>query len=77
MATIWVPSQRRNHFRSSGLCTNQTGWLWCSKADCPKLGRKKSYDLILKETQENEEDGELEHLIKEGVAPEADIDEEK
>ena len=46
---------------------------WCSKADCPKLGRKKSYDLILKETQENE-DGELEHLIKEGVAPE-DIDE--
>lgn len=48
---------------------------WCSKADCPKLGRKKSYDLILKETQENE-DGELEHLIKEGVAPE-DINEEE
>lgn len=48
---------------------------WCSKSDCPKLGRKKSYDLILKETQENE-DGELEHLIKEGVAPEDVNDEE-
>ena len=46
---------------------------WCSKSDCPKLGRKTTYDVILKETQENE-DGELEHLIKEGVAPE-DIDE--
>ena len=48
---------------------------WCSKSDCPKLGRKTTYDVILKETQENEK-GELEHLIKEGVAPE-DIDEEK
>lgn len=43
---------------------------WCSKPDCPRLGRKSSYDVILKETKENE-DGELEHLIMEGVTKES------
>jgi len=43
--------------------------VWCSKSDCPKLGRKATYDVVLKEQEENE-DGKLESIIKTGLAPE-------
>lgn len=49
---------------------------WCSKSDCPKLGRKEVYDVVLNEKQENTE-GELENIILLGVTDEADIDESK
>jgi len=41
---------------------------WCSKSDCPKLGRKTTYDVVLREQQENA-DGELENIIQLGVQP--------
>lgn len=50
--------------------------IWCSKSDCPKLGRKEVYDVVLNETEENA-DGELEQIIKLGVTPAAEIDESK
>ena len=49
---------------------------WCSKSDCPKLGRKEVYDVVLNEKQENI-DGELENIILLGVTDEAEIDESK
>ena len=49
---------------------------WCAKSDCPKLGRKQVYDVVLSEKQENS-DGELENIIMLGVTDEAEIDEEK
>jgi len=49
---------------------------WCSKSDCPKLGRKQVYDVVLSEKEENS-DGELENIIMLGVTDEAEIDEEK
>ena len=49
---------------------------WCSKSDCPKLGRKQVYDVVLSEKQENS-DGELENIIMLGVTDEAEIDEDK
>ncbi len=49
---------------------------WCSKSDCPKLGRKQVYDVVLSEKEENS-DGELENIIMLGVTDEAQIDEEK
>ena len=49
---------------------------WCSKSDCPKLGRKQVYDVVLSEKEENS-DGELENIIMLGVTEEAEIDEEK
>lgn len=63
VSSVWVVHQ-----------PNRTA-TWCSKSDCPKLGRSKSYDLILKETKENSE-GELEHLIREGV-PEGDVNDDE
>ena len=39
---------------------------WCPSPDCPTLGRKSTYDIILNDAKEND-DGELEHLIMEGV----------
>jgi len=39
---------------------------WCSKSDCPKLGRKTTYDVVLREQQENA-DGELENIIQLGI----------
>jgi len=50
--------------------------IWCSKSDCPKLGRKEVYDVVLDETEETA-DGELEQIIKLGVTAEAEIDESK
>lgn len=47
---------------------------WCSKSDCPKLGRKTTYDVVLREKQENA-DGELENIIQLGVQPDYVIDE--
>ena len=26
---------------------------WCSKSDCPKLGRKKTYDMVLSDQEQN------------------------
>lgn len=49
---------------------------WCSKSDCPKLGRKKTYDVVLSD-QETNTDGELESIILLGVTDEAEIDESK
>ena len=49
---------------------------WCSKSDCPNLGRKQVYDVVLSDKQENT-DGELENIILLGVTDEADIDESK
>ena len=49
---------------------------WCSKSDCPKLGRKQVYDVVLSEKEKNS-DGELENIIMLGVTDEAEIDEEK
>ena len=49
---------------------------WCSKSDCPKLGSKQVYDVVLSEKEENS-DGELENIIMLGVTDEAQIDEEK
>ncbi len=49
---------------------------WCSKSDCPKLGRKQVYDVVLSEKEENS-DGELENIIMLGVTDEAEIDEDK
>jgi hypothetical protein len=49
---------------------------WCSKSDCPKLGRKKTYDVVLSDQEENT-DGELENIILLGVTDEAEIDESK
>ena len=49
---------------------------WCSKSDCPKLGRKKTYDVVLSD-QETNTDGELENIILLGVTDEAEIDESK
>jgi len=50
--------------------------IWCSKSDCPKLGRKEVFDVVMSDTEENS-DGELEQIIKLGVTSEADIDESK
>ena len=50
--------------------------IWCPKSDCPKLGRKEVYDVVLDETEENA-DGELEQVIKLGVTADAEIDEDK
>lgn len=49
---------------------------WCPKSDCPKLGRKEVFDVVLAETEENA-DGELEQIIKLGVTTDAEIDEDK
>ena len=49
---------------------------WCSKSDCPKLGRKKTYDMVLSD-QETNTDGELENIILLGVTDEAEVDESK
>ena len=49
---------------------------WCSKSDCPKLGRKKTYDVVLSDQEENI-DGELENIILLGVTDEAEIEESK
>ena len=38
---------------------------WCSKIDCPALGRKTSYDVV------REVDGEAESIIQTGVSEEA------
>jgi len=48
---------------------------WCSKSDCPKLGRKTTYDVVLREKQENA-DGELENIIQLGVQADY-VDDEK
>lgn len=48
---------------------------WCSKSDCPKLGRKTTYDVVLKEKEETE-DGELANIIKQGVPSEDFSDED-
>ena len=37
---------------------------WCSKSDCPKLGRKTTYDIVTK-------DKDLEEVITQGVSEEA------
>ncbi len=49
---------------------------WCSKSDCPKLGRKQVYDVVLSDKEENV-DGELENIILLGVTDEAELDESK
>ena len=49
---------------------------WCPKSDCPKLGRKQVYDVVLSDKEENV-DGELENIILLGVTDEADVDESK
>lgn len=49
---------------------------WCSKSDCPKLGRKQVFDIVLDE-KEQTEDGDLEDIILLGVTEEADIEESK
>jgi hypothetical protein len=36
---------------------------WCSKSDCPKLGRETTYDVVKK-------DADLEDIIKQGVSEE-------
>ena len=41
--------------------------VWCSKTDCPLLGREVTYDVVKEEEQE---DGELEAVIKTGVSEE-------
>ncbi len=37
--------------------------VWCSKSDCPKLGRKSSYDVVIN-------DDDLGEIIKTGVSKE-------
>lgn len=49
---------------------------WCAKSDCPKLGRKQTYDMVMSDQEENT-DGELENIILLGVTDEAEIDESK
>jgi len=49
---------------------------WCSKSDCPKLGRKQVYDVVLTDKEQNA-DGELENIILLGVTEDADVDESK
>lgn len=41
--------------------------VWCSKTDCPLLGREVSYDVM---KEEEAEDGELEAIIKHGLSEE-------
>jgi len=41
--------------------------VWCSKTDCPLLGREVTYDVVKEEEQE---DGELEAIVKTGVSEE-------
>jgi len=41
--------------------------VWCSKLDCPRLGRETTYDVV---KQIENEDGELESIIKTGVSEE-------
>lgn len=41
--------------------------VWCSKTDCPLLGREVTYDVVKEEEQE---DGESEAVIKTGVSEE-------
>lgn len=41
--------------------------VWCSKTDCPLLGREVTYDVVKEEEQE---DGELDAIIKTGVSEE-------
>jgi hypothetical protein len=41
--------------------------VWCSKSDCPLLGREVTYDVV---KEEETEDGELEAIIKTGVSEE-------
>jgi hypothetical protein len=41
--------------------------VWCSKTDCPLLGREVTYDVVKEEEQE---DGELENIVKTGVSEE-------
>jgi len=43
---------------------------WCSKIDCPALGRKTSYDVV------REVDGEAENIIQTGVSQEASEEED-
>ena len=40
--------------------------VWCSKTDCPLLGRETTYDVI----KEESEDSDLESIIKTGVSKE-------
>ena len=41
--------------------------VWCQKTDCPLLGREVTYDVVKEEEQE---DGELDSIIKTGVSEE-------
>jgi|APSaa5957512535_1039671.scaffolds.fasta_scaffold00230_20 hypothetical protein len=41
--------------------------VWCSKTDCPLLGREVSYDVM---KEEEAEDGELEAIVKHGISEE-------
>ncbi len=41
--------------------------VWCSKTDCPLLGREVTYDVV---KEEESDDGELESIIKTGLSEE-------
>ena len=41
--------------------------VWCSKTDCPLLGREVTYDVV---KEEEDEDGELQEIITQGVSEE-------
>ena len=41
--------------------------VWCSKTDCPLLGREVTYDVV---KEEEGDDGELESIIKTGLSEE-------
>lgn len=43
--------------------------VWCHKTDCGLLGRKVTYDVVKEGTEENE-DGDLEDVIMQGVSEE-------
>ena len=41
--------------------------VWCSKSDCPLLGREVTYDVV---KEQESDDGELESIIKTGLSEE-------
>jgi hypothetical protein len=41
--------------------------VWCSKSDCPLLGREVTYDVV---KEQEADDGELESIIKTGLSEE-------
>jgi hypothetical protein len=41
--------------------------VWCSKSDCPLLGREVTYDVV---KEQESDDGELESIIKTGISEE-------